>query len=186
MQYADVHRLSIEQRDAFWQQEAQLIDWHRPFDRVVGTDRLPHARWFDGGQTNLCHNAVDRWAARQPDARAIVHVSTELDPTDAEKERGLRYHERVAMAFVVARDPGAVETPAQRQALEASILQTVDRQLGAVARPARAVIVSMLPKTRSGKVLRRSIQAICENRATGDLTTIEDAGALDALREAMQ
>jgi propionyl-CoA synthetase len=43
----------------------------------------------------------------------------------------------------------------------------------------------MLPKTRSGKVLRRSIQALCEGRDAGDLTTIEDAGALEQVRAAL-
>jgi propionyl-CoA synthetase len=42
----------------------------------------------------------------------------------------------------------------------------------------------MLPKTRSGKLLRRAIQAVCEGRPTGDLSTIEDAAALAQLHEA--
>ena len=55
--------------------------------------------------------------------------------------------------------------------------------LGALARPSRVYFVSLLPKTRSGKLLRRAIQAVCEGRDTGDLTTIEDPAALQALRE---
>lgn len=69
--------------------------------------------------------------------------------------------------------------------LEGELMATVDRQLGAVARPSRVYFVSMLPKTRSGKVLRRSIQAVCEGRDPGDLTTIEDASTIDQLREAL-
>ncbi len=61
-------------------------------------------------------------------------------------------------------------------------MATVDRELGAIARPARVCFVSALPKTRSGKLLRRSIQAICEGRDPGDLTTIEDPTALDQIR----
>jgi propionyl-CoA synthetase len=45
--------------------------------------------------------------------------------------------------------------------------------------------VTLLPKTRSGKVLRRSIQALCEKRDPGDLTTIEDPGALEQIRQAL-
>lgn len=70
-------------------------------------------------------------------------------------------------------------------ALEGELMATVDKQLGAVARPSRVHFVTLLPKTRSGKVLRRSIQAICEARDPGDLTTIEDPGALDQLRQAL-
>jgi len=92
---------------------------------------------------------------------------------------------QVAMAFVVLKDPSRAATPDARMALEGELMATVDKQLGAVARPSRVHFVTLLPKTRSGKVLRRSIQAICEARDPGDLTTIEDPGALDQLRQAV-
>ena len=62
-------------------------------------------------------------------------------------------------------------------------MKTVDQQLGAVARPARVHFVTLLPKTRSGKLLRRALQAVAEGRDPGDLTTIEDPTALQAIRE---
>ena len=89
---------------------------------------------------------------------------------------------QVAVAFAVPRDPSMIATDSARLALEGDLMATVDRQLGAVARPARVHFVTALPKTRSGKVLRRSIQAVCEGRDPGDLTTIEDPGTLDQLR----
>ncbi|ODS98012.1 MAG: propionate--CoA ligase [Lautropia sp. SCN 69-89] len=92
---------------------------------------------------------------------------------------------QVAMAFVVLKDPSRTATPDARMSLEGELMATVDKQLGAVARPSRVHFVTLLPKTRSGKVLRRSIQAICEARDPGDLTTIEDPGALDQLRQAV-
>jgi propionyl-CoA synthetase len=92
---------------------------------------------------------------------------------------------QVAMAFVVLRDPAAVPDPTHRRKLEGDVMGLVDRQLGAVARPARVLFVNVLPKTRSGKVLRRSIQALCEGRDPGDLTTIEDPTALDGLKQAL-
>ncbi|NBD20474.1 propionate--CoA ligase [Aquabacterium fontiphilum] len=92
---------------------------------------------------------------------------------------------QVARAFVVVKDPQRVADDAGRAALEAEIMRTVDGQLGAVARPARVHFVNVLPKTRSGKLLRRAIQAVCEGRATGDLTTIEDPAALQQLQEAV-
>ena len=90
---------------------------------------------------------------------------------------------QVAMAFVVAKYADAVADVAGRLKLEGDIMKTVDGQLGSVARPARVRFVNVLPKTRSGKLLRRAIQAVCEGRDPGDLTTIEDPGALQALRE---
>jgi propionyl-CoA synthetase len=93
---------------------------------------------------------------------------------------------QVAMAFAVLKDPSVAATPAERLKLEGEVMAVVDRQLGAVARPARVHFVGLLPKTRSGKVLRRSIQAVCEGRDPGDLTTIEDPQALEALRQTVR
>ena len=77
--YADFYRRSIHDRDAFWAQQAQLIDWQRPFDRVCDYDHPPFARWFTGGLTNLCHNAVDRHLAARADQNALVWISTEVE-----------------------------------------------------------------------------------------------------------
>jgi len=90
---------------------------------------------------------------------------------------------QVAMAFVVARDTSALTDAASRLRLEGEIMKRVDEQLGAIARPARVHFVSLLPKTRSGKMLRRAIQAVCEGRDAGDLTTIEDPAALQQIRD---
>lgn len=90
---------------------------------------------------------------------------------------------QVAMAFVVARDVTALTDDATKLKLEGAIMKLVDEQLGAVARPARVRFVTALPKTRSGKLLRRAIQAVCEGRDAGDLTTIEDPTALQQIRD---
>jgi len=92
---------------------------------------------------------------------------------------------QVPVAFAVLKDPGQIASSAGRMKLEGEVMKTVDQQLGAIGRPARVHFVTLLPKTRSGKVLRRSIQAICEGRDPGDLTTIEDPGALQQVRDAM-
>ncbi|MGK6307869.1 propionate--CoA ligase [Variovorax sp. DT-64] len=92
---------------------------------------------------------------------------------------------QVAVAFVVPKD-GAVLGDAQASlALEGEIMKKVADQLGALARPARVHFVGALPKTRSGKLLRRAIQAVCEARDPGDLTTIEDPGALQQIRQSL-
>ena len=60
MTYAELHQRSLHDRDAYWREQAQRIDWHRPFHKVCDTSQPPFAKWFVGGQLNLCHNAVDR------------------------------------------------------------------------------------------------------------------------------
>ncbi len=92
---------------------------------------------------------------------------------------------QVAMAFVVPKDAALVGTPEQALKLEGQIMKVVDEQLGAVARPARVRFVSLLPKTRSGKLLRRAIQAVCEGRDAGDLTTMDDPAALQQVRDSL-
>ena len=75
--YADFYRQSIDQPDAFWASQANLIEWHKPFDRVCNYDNPPFVHWYEGGQTNLCHNAVDRHLTERPDQSALIAVSSE-------------------------------------------------------------------------------------------------------------
>jgi propionyl-CoA synthetase len=90
---------------------------------------------------------------------------------------------QVAMAFAVLKDASRAANADDARKLEAEIMKVVDDQLGAVARPARVRFVTTLPKTRSGKVLRRAIQAVCEGRDSGDLTTMEDPAALAQIKD---
>jgi propionyl-CoA synthetase len=76
-----------------------------------------------------------------------------------------------------------VADDAGRRRLEGEVMQLVDQRLGAVARPARVHFVSLLPKTRSGKLLRRALQAVAERRDPGDLTTMEDPAALQQVKD---
>jgi propionyl-CoA synthetase len=90
---------------------------------------------------------------------------------------------QVAMAFAVARDASALGDANARLKLEGEVMKVVDSQLGAVARPSRVFFVNLLPKTRSGKLLRRALQAVAEGRDPGDLTTLDDPTALQQVRE---
>ena len=90
---------------------------------------------------------------------------------------------QVAMAFAVVKDTSLLNDDAARAQLEAEVMRIVDKDLGAVARPARVTFVSVLPKTRSGKLLRRAVQAVCEGRDPGDLTTMDDPSALQQIKE---
>ena len=92
---------------------------------------------------------------------------------------------QLPLAFAVARDPARNATPETAAQLEKEVLETVDRAIGAIARPKSVYFVTLLPKTRSGKTLRRSIQALAEGRDPGDLTTIEDPAALEQIRSAL-
>ena len=90
---------------------------------------------------------------------------------------------QVAVAFAVVKDASTLVDDAARAKLEAEIMRVVENSIGAVGRPARVRFVTVLPKTRSGKLLRRAVQAVCEGRDPGDLTTMDDPAALQQIRD---
>jgi propionyl-CoA synthetase len=92
---------------------------------------------------------------------------------------------QIPLAFAVLKDTSRIADERARAQEEQAVMQAVDAQLGAIGRPSRVHFVSLLPKTRSGKLLRRSIQALAEGKDPGDLTTIEDPAALEQIRAAL-
>jgi len=81
MDYATLYRRSIEQPEEFWAEQAKAIDWQRPPQRILEYDNPPFRRWFAGGLTNLCHNAVDRHLPERAAQLALVAVSSETGQT---------------------------------------------------------------------------------------------------------
>ncbi len=135
--------------------------------------------WYILGRTDDVNNvAGHRLGTREIEESIASHANVAevavVGVADALKGQ-------VAMAFVVAKDASALDDPAARLRLEGEIMKTVDADLGAVARPSRVHFVTLLPKTRSGKLLRRAIQAVCEHRDAGDLTTMDDPAALQQI-----
>ena len=102
--YAEFHQRSLADRDGFWSEQARLIDWHQPFEQVCDYSQPPFARWFVGGLTNLCHNAVDRHAAARPDANALIFVSTETNQEHVYSFREL--HVEVQRMAAILRELG--------------------------------------------------------------------------------
>ncbi len=78
-EYRKFHRRSIENPEEFWAEQAEAIDWHRPFEKVLDHENPPFAKWFAGGETNLCYNMVDRHLDERADQNALVYISTETD-----------------------------------------------------------------------------------------------------------
>jgi len=102
--YREFHRRSIEQPEAFWGEQASLIDWHKPFGKVLDYSRPPFARWFVGGETNLCHNAVDRHLKDRADQNALIFISTETGSNRTYTFREL--HTEVNRCAAVLREQG--------------------------------------------------------------------------------
>ena len=87
MRYEDFHRRSITEPEAFWAEQARAIHWHRPPDAILDDSNPPFRKWFVGGETNLCYNAVDRHVEARGDQLALVAISSETGTT---RELGYR------------------------------------------------------------------------------------------------
>ena len=85
---ADFVRGSLDDPEKFWAEQAQAIHWERPFDTVCDYSNPPFARWFVGGRTNLCFNAIDRHLRARADQPAIYWFSSETG-----QRRTLTYRE---------------------------------------------------------------------------------------------
>jgi propionyl-CoA synthetase len=99
-EYRKFHRRSLEDRDGFWAEQARSIDWNKGFEEVCDFSKPPFVRWFVGGETNLCHNAVDRHLEARGDQNALVYVSTETDEAGSYTYRDL-YREVNVFAAVL-------------------------------------------------------------------------------------
>jgi len=303
--YEELHKLSVEKPEEFWAAEAEKLHWHKRWDAVLDSSRAPFFRWFVGGTTNLCYNAVDRhvlagkkylpaliWESPEtaeskiinfgqlhvdvnrfagvmrrfgvvkdervpPNTRGFLVIKPPLPPgaltsiwgSDAEYinaywsgpgapekqlyftgdyalededgyffllgradevihvagqrlgtrevEEILSGHDAIAevsavgvknslkgevvAAFVVLKQKAAAEDRVQ-----AELRKLAREKLGEAAVPQILRVVRALPKTRSGKVLRRVLKAICENTPLGDLSGLEDSATIEEIENAVK
>jgi acetyl-CoA synthetase len=61
----------------------------------------------------------------------------------------------------------------------------VAKTLGPIAKPRQIMLVPELPKTRSGKIMRRLLRDVAENRSLGDVTTLQDSSVMDLISSGM-
>jgi acetyl-CoA synthetase len=87
------------------------------------------------------------------------------------------------VAFVILR--GGIEH-ANREELNKALRDHVAKQIGAIAKPRQILIVNELPKTRSGKIMRRLLKDVAEDRAVGDATTLADPNVMKLISAGLQ
>src|SRR5215468_1169022 len=101
MSYESEYRRSIEHPEAFWDEQARAIHWHKAPQKILEYKNPPFRKWFVGGETNLCYNAVDRHLADRAEQLALVAISTETNTTRRVTYREL-YREVNTFAAVLA------------------------------------------------------------------------------------
>ncbi|MHB8536409.1 MAG: AMP-binding enzyme [Candidatus Dormibacteria bacterium] len=141
--------------EAFRSERARKhVSWHKPFDTVLEWD-IPFAKWFVTGQLNASDNCLAR------------HVVAKSD-----RETG-----QAISAFVTLRT-------AYEESTEpiAELRDHVAKLVGPIAQPKWIAFTPDLPKTRSGKIMRRLLRDIAENRALGDTTTLADSSIVADLQ----
>ncbi|MDF1547402.1 MAG: acetate--CoA ligase [Bacteroidales bacterium] len=59
-EYDKMYQYSIENREAFWEEQANTLEWFQKWDKVLDSSTAPFYKWFSGGKTNIIQNAIDR------------------------------------------------------------------------------------------------------------------------------
>src|SRR6202047_4572718 len=76
-------RRALDQRESFWAEQAKSIHWQKPYQAVCDYSKPPFAKWFVGGETNLCYNAIDRHLPLRANQSALHYISTEIDASQS-------------------------------------------------------------------------------------------------------
>ena len=90
--------------------------------------------------------------------------------------------EQAVVAFIILRQDEIKDAPSETDI--AKILRDwVAKKIGAIARPRQIMVVTELPKTRSGKIMRRLLRDVAEGRPVGDVTTLADSSVMTAIND---
>ncbi len=196
----------VDEHDGKTIEEGQgLLVLTRPWPSMLRTLYKDDERFVEtyfkrfGKETYLVGDAARRdkdgyiWVIGRIDD--VVNVSGHRLST-AEVESAIVAHESVAEAAVIGQSDeltgqaicafvtlqGTIEGTPE---VEAGIRQTVAERIGKFARPKRIIWADDLPKTRSGKIMRRLLRDIAEGRALGDVTTLRDPSVVELLGQAI-
>lgn len=87
--FDQIYNDSLKQPEKFWGEAAKLIDWFKPFDKVFDKNAGIYGRWFKGGKTNACYNAVDRHVKAGRGGQVAIYYDSPV----SEGRRGITYQE---------------------------------------------------------------------------------------------
>jgi acetyl-CoA synthetase len=138
------------------------------------------AIWLLGRVDDVMNVSGHRISTTEVESALVSHESVAeaavVGAADAMTGQGI-------VAFVILR--GGIEH-ANGDELNKALRDHVAKQIGAIAKPRQILIVNELPKTRSGKIMRRLLKDVAEDRAVGDATTLADPNVMKLISEGLQ
>lgn len=138
------------------------------------------AIWLHGRVDDVMNVSGHRISTTEVESALVSHESVAeaavVGAADAMTGQGI-------VAFVILR--GGVEH-LEGDALVKQLRDHVAKEIGAIAKPRQIMVVNELPKTRSGKIMRRLLKDVAENRAVGDATTLADPNVMKLISEGLK
>jgi acetyl-CoA synthetase len=159
-------------RDTYWSRFAAQGFYFAGDGAKYDTDG---ALWLLGRVDDVMNVSGHRISTTEVESALVSHESVAeaavVGAADEMTGQGI-------VAFVILR--GATDS-ADQEALVDTLKKHVAKEIGPIAKPKRILVVPELPKTRSGKIMRRLLRDIAENRAVGDATTLQDSNVLNLI-----
>ena len=166
-----------------WGDDARFVDtyWSRFPGRYFAGDGAKKDEdgdvWLLGRVDDVMNVSGHRISTTEVESALVSHPSVAeaavVGATDPTTGQGI-------VAFVIVR--GSVpEDAAAGGALVKELRDHVAKEIGPIAKPRQIMVVPELPKTRSGKIMRRLLRDVAENRSLGDVTTLTDSAVMDLI-----
>jgi len=135
--------------------------------------------WLLGRVDDVMNVSGHRISTTEVESALVSHPAVAeaavVGATDATTGQGI-------VAFVILRGGGPTEE-AEGEELIKTLRNHVAKEIGAIAKPRQIMIVPELPKTRSGKIMRRLLRDVADHRELGDVTTLTDSSVMDLIGE---
>jgi acetyl-CoA synthetase len=135
--------------------------------------------WLLGRVDDVMNISGHRISTTEVESALVSHPSVAeaavVGATDPTTGQGI-------VAFVILRGGGPTEE-AEGEELVKTLRNHVAIEIGAIAKPRQIMIVAELPKTRSGKIMRRLLRDVADHRELGDVTTLTDSAVMDLIRD---
>ncbi|HET8583683.1 MAG TPA: acetyl-coenzyme A synthetase, partial [Jatrophihabitans sp.] len=135
--------------------------------------------WLLGRVDDVMNVSGHRISTTEVESALVSHpsvaeaaVAAATDPTTGQ----------AIVAFVILRGGGPTEEAEGEQLIKV-LRDHVASEIGPIAKPRQVMIVPELPKTRSGKIMRRLLRDVAEHRELGDVTTLNDSSVMDLIKE---